>query len=468
MHEIIDPDGELVSRWQSGDEGAFEALVRRHEQRVFRLLYRMMGNREEAEDVAQEAFLSLHRHGHRFRREARFSTFVYRVAANAALNRRRALGRNRNRMNELKVSQQAGFDLPSGPRDPEDAATGSEAQQRVQSALLELPEDLRVAILLYDIEGQSYQDEITHPPSAQRAARSASELRRPEHRRKYKVSYRSGESQVHVVDTHVVDRLGDHLEGDLNPEEFKRVDAHLAACSACAVELRELRETIALLRGLPDPVPPPRMAADVMQRIEDQAGSGGRVIELFREVAQPRVVAALAAGIAALAVFFTLDIGEGGLLGPSSDPDRGLIESRDVLAGDPDAGAETASRSRPLSPVPVAPESYPRRNRAILVALQPRVMPPQRAMTVSAAPRYGIFSSAAPEVPLRDLETEFEALMADPQAFLDRVERTRVSARRPMIAPLVEHSARRGGVSEMNRFLGRAAAPMAVPVSTAR
>ena len=118
----------------------------------------MMGNREEAEDVAQEAFLSLHRHGHRFRREARFSTFVYRVAANAALNRRRTLGRNRNRVNELKVSQQAGFDLPPAPRDPEDAAVGSEARDRVQQALLELPDDLRVAVLLYDIEGQSYQE----------------------------------------------------------------------------------------------------------------------------------------------------------------------------------------------------------------------------------------------------------------------------------------------------------------------
>jgi RNA polymerase sigma-70 factor (ECF subfamily) len=158
VHEIVDPDADLVVRWQSGDESAFEILVKRHEQRVFRLLFRMMGNREEAEDVAQEAFLSLHRHGHRFRREARFSTFVYRVAANAALNRRRALGRSRNRVSELKVSQEAGFDLPTAPRDPEDAAAGSEAQQRVQSALLELPEDLRVAILLYDIEGQSYQE----------------------------------------------------------------------------------------------------------------------------------------------------------------------------------------------------------------------------------------------------------------------------------------------------------------------
>jgi len=158
VREIADPDGELVQRWQSGDEGAFEDLVRRHERRVFRLLLRMLGSREEAEDVTQEAFLSLHRHGHRFRREARFSTFVYRVAANAALNRRRTLGRSRNRMNEFRVRQQAGMNLPPTPRNPEDAAAGSEDQVRVQEALLELPPDLRVAVLLYDIEGQSYQE----------------------------------------------------------------------------------------------------------------------------------------------------------------------------------------------------------------------------------------------------------------------------------------------------------------------
>ena len=118
----------------------------------------MMRNREEAEDVAQETFLSLHRHGRRFRAESRFSTFVYRVAANAALNRRRTLGRNRNRVSEFKVSQQAGFELPAAPRDPEDAAAGSEARARVQEALLALPPDLRVAVLLYDTEGQSYQE----------------------------------------------------------------------------------------------------------------------------------------------------------------------------------------------------------------------------------------------------------------------------------------------------------------------
>jgi len=153
---VIDPDAEFVERWQRGDMSAFEALVRRHERRVFSLVLRMLGSREEAEDVAQEAFLALHRHGHRFRGEARFSTFVYRVAANAALNRRRSLGRRRAREAALSHRQDAGDDLPSAPRDPEDSASGGEIQVRVQAALLGLPKDLRLAVVLYDIEGQSY------------------------------------------------------------------------------------------------------------------------------------------------------------------------------------------------------------------------------------------------------------------------------------------------------------------------
>ena len=155
---IEDPDGELVDRWQGGDMLAFEALVRRHESRIFRMLFRMLGTREEAEDATQETFLSLHRHGHRFRREARFSTFLYRVAANAALNRRRSLGRARTRQQALAVRQAGGTDLPASPRDPEGAARGAEVQVAVQAALATLPPDLRMAVVLYDIEGQSYRE----------------------------------------------------------------------------------------------------------------------------------------------------------------------------------------------------------------------------------------------------------------------------------------------------------------------
>jgi len=157
----VDPDGDLVTRWKAGDESAFESLIRRHEGRVFGLLMRMLGNREDAEDVAQEAFLSLHRHGHRFRHDSRFSTFVYRVAANAALNRRRTLGRKNARVRKLQTRQAAGDDLPASPRDPESAVFGAEVQVRVQEALLQLPPDLRAATVLYDIEGLSYREIAT-------------------------------------------------------------------------------------------------------------------------------------------------------------------------------------------------------------------------------------------------------------------------------------------------------------------
>jgi len=153
---VEDPDHDLVVRWQGGDESAFEELIKRHERRVFRLLYRMMGSREDAEDLTQETFLSLHRHGHRFRAEARFSTFVYRVAANAALNRRRSLGRRRARIDKLKHRQLAGDDLPSSPRDPEDSALGAELTGHVKVALDGLSPSLRMPVVLYDIEGLAY------------------------------------------------------------------------------------------------------------------------------------------------------------------------------------------------------------------------------------------------------------------------------------------------------------------------
>lgn len=154
----LDPDRELVDRWQAGDESAFSSLIRRHERRVFGLLLRMLGNVQEAEDVAQETFLNLHRHGHRFRSQSRFSTFLYRVAVNAALNRRRSLGRRRARTEALERRQQAGDDLPSSPRDPEDSAAGAQIQKRVQREVVALPPHLRIPLVLFDIEGLSYSD----------------------------------------------------------------------------------------------------------------------------------------------------------------------------------------------------------------------------------------------------------------------------------------------------------------------
>lgn len=153
-----DPDLELVQRWQAGDESAFAALIRRHERRVYRLLLRMLGSREEAEDSAQETFLNLHRHGHAFRGEARFSTFVYRIAANAALNRRRSLGRSHARERGLADLHEAGFEGPEGPVDPEAALAVAEERKRVQRGLLQVAPRLRLPLVLYDLEGLPYPE----------------------------------------------------------------------------------------------------------------------------------------------------------------------------------------------------------------------------------------------------------------------------------------------------------------------
>ena len=155
---LEDPDRELVARWRRGEIAAFEALVQRHERRVFRLLVRMLGSPSEAEDVAQETVLNLHRHGHRFRGEARFSTFVYRVAANAALNRRRSLGRSHARERSLAASEVSGVASPLAPIDPEREAAGAQVRSRVQEALLALSPSLRLPLVLYDIEGLGYAE----------------------------------------------------------------------------------------------------------------------------------------------------------------------------------------------------------------------------------------------------------------------------------------------------------------------
>ena len=156
--ERVDPDADLVARWHAGDLAAFETLVRNYQERVYRLLYRMLGSAADAEDASQETFLNLHRHGHRFRGDARFSTFVYRVAANTALNRRRTLGRTRARIDKLAERQAAGHDLPTSPPGPEQATLGRELREAVHDALATLPDKLRLPLVLFDIEGLPYAE----------------------------------------------------------------------------------------------------------------------------------------------------------------------------------------------------------------------------------------------------------------------------------------------------------------------
>jgi RNA polymerase sigma-70 factor, ECF subfamily len=152
-------DEELAARAAAGDADAFEALVGRHEARVYRLAYRLTGNEADARDVLQEAFLAAYRGLVSFRGAARFSTWLYRITTNAALMHRRA---RRRRPTESLDEYLPRFD-ENGRHAPEaaelrvasradDLLDEKRLAQQARAALERLPDLYREAFVLRDLE----------------------------------------------------------------------------------------------------------------------------------------------------------------------------------------------------------------------------------------------------------------------------------------------------------------------------
>jgi RNA polymerase sigma-70 factor (ECF subfamily) len=154
-----------IERLRRRDEGAFNELVRRHQDPVFRLLRSMLGDAAEAEDVAQEVFVSVFKSIESFRGDAAISTWLYRVAVNHGKNRIKYLARrarDAQRPLDERSEGQAGAGaamLATRPASPDQVAEGLQAEDHVQRALADLEEEQRVLIVLRDVENLSY-DEI--------------------------------------------------------------------------------------------------------------------------------------------------------------------------------------------------------------------------------------------------------------------------------------------------------------------
>jgi RNA polymerase sigma-70 factor (ECF subfamily) len=147
-------DAECVRRVQQGDTDSFEVLVRRHQKAIFNLVYRLLGNYDEAAEVAQEVFLSAFKSIHQFRGEANFSTWLYRIGLNHASTRRKSLNTTQQRHIPLDGTEV----IADGTVDPVKNVEHKEIQQRVQQALNSLdPEDARI-ILLRDLQDVPYED----------------------------------------------------------------------------------------------------------------------------------------------------------------------------------------------------------------------------------------------------------------------------------------------------------------------
>jgi RNA polymerase sigma-70 factor (ECF subfamily) len=149
------PDDELVRRYLAGDGDAFAALVRRHEARVFNLCLRVLGDREDAADAAQETFLAALRKLQQFRGDAAFSTWLHRVAVNACYD----VLRKQRRQPLLHLAVEPGdADPEPGPPVP-DHADEVVGTRDAAAALARVPSEFRVALVLADVQDLPY-DEI--------------------------------------------------------------------------------------------------------------------------------------------------------------------------------------------------------------------------------------------------------------------------------------------------------------------
>ena len=144
-----------MQRLASGQDGALNDLMERHAQAIFQFLYRMLGNEEDANDVAQESFVRVFKHRANFKPDARFGTWLYTIAGNLARNHHRWRVRHPNVSLDAPPvggEQTLGEMLPSSVASPDANATKTERLQAVRAAVDKLPPDMRAAIILCEWE----------------------------------------------------------------------------------------------------------------------------------------------------------------------------------------------------------------------------------------------------------------------------------------------------------------------------
>ena len=152
-------DRQLVQRAQRGDLRAFDLLVLKYQGRIAALVSRYISDASEVEDVTQEAFIKAYRALDKFRGDSAFYTWLYRIAANAAKNYLVARGRRPGADATIEDAEAFGdTDLASESGSPEAVAMGDELAEVVAAALQALPEELRAALTLRELEGLCYDD----------------------------------------------------------------------------------------------------------------------------------------------------------------------------------------------------------------------------------------------------------------------------------------------------------------------
>ncbi len=157
----MEEDFELLAKFKKGDQQAFELLVRKYKTTVFNTIYSIMGNAQEADDIAQEVFLKVYTKASSFKGKSSFSTWLYRITVNKCIDE---LRRRKNKIisYETEFNQEEKLKLKdvlaSRENDITEKLRQKELQDIIQKAMNSLPEKYRIILTLKEIEGLSYKE----------------------------------------------------------------------------------------------------------------------------------------------------------------------------------------------------------------------------------------------------------------------------------------------------------------------
>lgn len=154
-------ENRLIERIRKGDAAAFEELVSVHQKQIFSLAYRMCGNQEDAADMAQEALIKVYRNIDKFKGNAKFSTWLYRVVTNTCLDEMKKTKRRQVYSLDDEVETNDGSlkrEIEDNAPTPEEKAEQAERKEAIQEALMRVSDTHRKVLVLRDIQGFSYEE----------------------------------------------------------------------------------------------------------------------------------------------------------------------------------------------------------------------------------------------------------------------------------------------------------------------
>ena len=241
-------DEELLEAARAGDEEALEALLARHEQRVFRFGLRMCGNEADARDVLQETLIAAFRGVRQFRGDAQLSTWLFQVARSFCTKVRRRGAGEPAQHEPLESAAVRGVSEPASP--PDDRAHAREMARVIQEALLSHPDAQREVVLLRDVEG------LTAEEAALVVGIEVAALKSRLHRARMAMQERiAALLGLGSTDSRgcpeLTRELLVHPADELDQAACARLELHLERCPKCGPACDELKRSVSLCRSLP-------------------------------------------------------------------------------------------------------------------------------------------------------------------------------------------------------------------------